>query len=115
MTIELNLTMIICVASCIVSVGGAIKALSEWKKALMHPLDETNSRVEHCEKCLDNDKRHLEKIDRAIEELGEATNLLVSSNIAMMSHTIYGNHTEDLKKEKKQMEEWLVERKDYRI
>lgn len=115
MTIELNLTIIICVASCIVTVGGAIKMLLELKKAMKNPLDEANKRIDHVEKCLDNDKRHLEKIDIAIEELGQATNLLISSNIAMLSHTIYGNHIENLKEEKKQMEDWLVDRKDYRI
>lgn len=115
MTIELNLTMIICVASCILTVGGAIKLLAELKKVMKHPLEETNARVAHCEKCLRNDKEHLEKIDVAIEELGQATNLLISSNIAMMSHTIYGNHIETLKEEKKHMEDWLVERKDYKI
>lgn len=115
MTIELNLTMVICVASCIVTIGGAVKILSELKKAMEHPLEETNKRVDHCEKCLDNDNRHFQKIDTAIEELGQATNLLVSSNVAMMSHMIYGNHVENLKEEKKHMEEWLVSRKDYRI
>lgn len=31
MTIELNFAVIICVASCIITVGGAIKVLSEAK------------------------------------------------------------------------------------
>lgn len=115
MTIELNIATIIYIATAIGTVGAAVKILSEAKKALTKPLEEMNDRLQLHDECLTKDKRHLEKIDVAIEELGEATNLLISSNIAMMSHTIYGNHTEDLKEEKKQMEEWLVERKDYKI
>ena len=115
MTIELNIATIIYVATAIGTVGAAVKILVEARKALTKPLEEINNKILHHDQCLDKDKKHLEKIDVAIEELGTATNLLISSNIAMMSHTIYGNHTEDLKQEKKQMEEYLVERKDYKI
>lgn len=115
MTIELNVATMIYIASCIITVGGAVKILWEAKKALQKPLDEVNKKLAHYDECLDKDKKHLDKIDLVIEELGEATNLLISSNIAMMSHTIYGNHIEKLKDQKKEMEDWLVERKDYRI
>lgn len=115
MTIELNIAAVVYVATCIGVVGAAVKILAEAKKALTKPLDEINKKMKHHDECLARDSKHLEKIDVAIEELGEATNLLISSNIAMMSHTIYGNHTENLKEEKKQMEDWLVERKDYKI
>lgn len=113
--IELNIATIIYIATAIGTIGAAIKILVEAKKALTKPIEEINGRIQLHDECLSRDKRHLEKIDVAIEELGEATNLLISSNIAMMSHTIYGNHTEDLKQEKKQMEDWLVQRKDYKI
>lgn len=115
MTIELNIATIIYIATAIGAVGAAVKILFEAKKALTKPLDELNNKLKHHDECFDRDKKHLEKIDVAIEDLGTATNLLISSNIAMMSHTIYGNHTEDLKEEKKQMEDYLVERKDYKI
>lgn len=115
MTIELNIATIIYVATAIGTVGTAVKILMEAKKALTKPLGEINDRLRLHDECLARDKRHLEKIDVAIEELGTATNLLISSNIAQMSHTIYGNHTEDLKEQKKQMEDWLVQRKDYKI
>lgn len=115
MTLELNIATIIYIATAIGTIGAAIKILVEAKKALTKPIEEINGRILLHDECLSRDKRHLEKIDVVIEELGEATNLLISSNIAMMSHTIYGNHTEDLKQEKKQMEDWLVQRKDYKI
>lgn len=115
MTIELSIATIIYVASCIGILGAAVKILAEAKRALTKPLDEINRKLDRHDDWLDRDKKHLEKIDVAIADLGTATNLLISSNIAMMSHTIYGNHTEDLKQEKKQMEEYLVQRKDYRI
>ena len=115
MEITVSIASILYIAVAIGTVGSAVKILFEAKKALTKPLDEIDKKITHHDECLDRDKKHLEKIDVAIEELGQATNLLISSNIAMMSHTIYGNHIENLKEEKKQMEDWLVERKEYKI
>lgn len=115
MTIEFDIATVIYVATAVGTVGAAVKILNEAKKALTKPLDELAAKVEQHDEFLKNDKSHLSKIDTAIEELGEATNLLISASIAQTSHMIYGNHVESLKEEKKQMEDWLVKRKDYKI
>ena len=115
MTIELNIVTIVYICSCIGIVGGAIKILVEAKKALQKPLDEVNRKLEHYDECLDKDKKHLDKIDILIEELGEAVNILVSANRTTLSHLKEGNHTGEIEAQVKQMDEWLVNRKDYRI
>ena len=115
MIIELNLVTIVAIASCIVAVGGAIKILVEFKKAVQKPLDEVNDRFEHVYECLDNDKAHLDKIDSAIAELGEATNLLVSASKATLVHMKDGNNTGDISKQVERLDEWLIARKDYKI
>lgn len=115
MIIELNLATVVAIASCIVAVGGAIKVLFEFKKAVQKPLDEVNKKFEHYDDCLDKDKKHLEKIDIAIEELGEATNLLVSASKAMLVHLNDGNNTGEMSKQVTMLDEWLIKRKDYKI
>ena len=59
MTVELNIATIIYLASCIITVGGAVKILMEAKKALQKPLDEVEKKLEHYDQCLDKDKKHL--------------------------------------------------------
>ena len=115
MTIELNIATIIYIATAIGTVGAAVKILSEAKKALTKPLEEMNDRLRLHDECLARDKRHLEKIDVAIEELGDATNLLVSASRVTLAHMKDGNSTGDIDKQLKRIDEWLVERKDYKI
>jgi hypothetical protein len=115
MTIELNIATIIYIATAIGTVGAAVKILAEAKKALTQPIDEIHKKMEHYDDCLDRDKKHLEKIDIAIKELGDATNLLVSASRVTLAHLKDGNHSGDIDKQLKQIDEWLVVRKDYKI
>lgn len=115
MTIELNIATIIYIASCIGILGAAVKILAEAKKALTKPIEDIRNKMEHYDDCLDRDKKHLEKIDIAIEELGDATNLLVSASRVTLAHMKDGNSTGDIDKQLKRIDEWLVERKDYKI
>lgn len=115
MTIELNVATIIYIASSIGIVGGAVKILLEAKKALTKPLEEINKKMQRYDECLDKDKKHFDKIDIVIEELGDATNLLVSASRTTLAHMKDGNHTGDIDKQLKQIDEWLVDRKDYKV
>ena len=115
MTIELNIITVVSIASCIVAVGGAIKVLLELKKAVMKPLSQVNVRLDQLEEYLDNDKKHFDKIDAVIEELGEAVNLLVPAVKISLEHMADGNNTGEMKKQVEIMNKWLVERKDYKV
>lgn len=115
MTVELSVVTIVYVATCIAAVGAAIKVLFEAKKALQKPFEDMQAKCEHYDECLERDKKHLEKIDTAIEELGQATNLLVSASRITLAHLKDGNNTGEIDKKVKEIDEWLIERKDYRI
>lgn len=115
MTIELNIATIIYIATAVGTVGAAVKILSEARKALTKPLQEINDRLSLHDECLARDKKHLDKIDGVIEELGDATNLLVSASRVTLAHMKDGNSTGDIDKQLKLIDEWLVERKDYKI
>lgn len=115
MTVELNIATIIYIASAIGVVGSAVKILFEAKKALTKPLEEINKKLEHFEECLDKDKRHIDKIDSAIAELGEATNLMVSASRITLAHLRDGNNTGEIDAKVKEIDNWLIERKDYVI
>ena len=115
MTVELNVATLIYVASCIGIVGAAVKILFEAKKTLTKPLMDITRKLEHFDECLDRDKKHLDKIDMVIEELGDATNILVSAQRVSLAHMKDGNSTGDIDKQLKRIDAWLVERKDYKV
>lgn len=115
MTVDLGVATIIYIASSITIVGGAIKVLFEAKKALAKPIDDIEQKLQHHDKCLDRDRQHLDKIDDLIAELGEAVNLLVAADAVMLDHMKTGNATGEIDKQIKELDKWLVSRKDYKV
>lgn len=122
MTVTLNPAMILYIASFIGVVGAAVKVLADAKKAIQKPLTEVNEKFNHYDDCLGRDKKHLEELDETVgelsgivSELGEATNLLVSANRTVLLHLKDNNHTGEIDKQVKELDDWLVNRKDYKI
>ena len=115
MTIEVNMVTLVAIASCIVAVGGAIKMLVEFKKAMQKPFEEINSKIESIEKWLDNDKKHLDNIDKTIAELGDATNLLVAAFKVSLVHMKDGNNSGEIGKQVEKLDAWLIGRKEYKV
>lgn len=115
MTIELNVATIIYIATCIVTVGGAVKILLEARKALQKPIDEVNRKLEHYDRCLDKDKRHLDKLDTMVVENAKAINMMVDANLTMLRHMSDGNHTGELKEKITKLEDWLYKGKEYTL
>lgn len=115
MVINLSIATIVFVASSITIVGGAVKILLEAKKALAKPIDDIEKKIQHHDKYLDRDRQHLNKIDGLIEELGEAVNLLVAADIVILDHMKTGNATGEIDEQIKELDKWLVSRKEYKV
>lgn len=115
MTIELNVATVIYIATCIVTVGGAVKILMEARKALQKPIDEVNRKLAHYDECLDRDKRHLDKIDDVIEANTSAINMMVDVDLTMLRHMSDGNHTGEINEKIKKVEDWLFQGKEYKV
>lgn len=114
MTIELNMVTIIAFCTCIVTVGGAVKILVEAKKAFQKPLDLVNEKLIYYDQCLKNDKKRLDDIDNVLVDLTQSINMLVKSNRTMLYHMEEGNHTGEIKSELQEIDEWLMEGKEYK-
>ena len=59
-------------------------------------------------------KRHSELLDndnRRLKELEESNNIIMQSMLAIMSHAIDGNHTEDLKQARDDLQKYLIKRR----
>ena len=87
----------------IITIGGAwtvIKGIRDKAKEPDVQRDETL-------------KKHGEMLDRdnkRLKELEEGTKVMMQSMLALMSHELDGNHTEQLRKAKNDLEEYLINR-----
>ncbi|MBQ2055432.1 MAG: hypothetical protein II489_03950 [Bacteroidaceae bacterium] len=100
---------IIYIASCIGVIGAAVKVLWNAKQALVKPLDDMNTKLKEHEQYLENDKRRLEEISKSIDELTEAINILIKSQQTVLDHLEDGNHSGEIKADKKRLNDWLVD------
>lgn len=103
-----NLFQIACAG--IITIGGAgtiIVGLYKWAKK---PDDNRDDRLKRHDEMLDNDNKRLKELEREQAEMKEAQSVLMKSILALMSHAIDGNHQEELKLARDDMQEYLLRR-----
>ena len=92
---------LICVG--ITTLGGAgaivISIIKWWQK----PDKDRDEMLNEHEKKLDNDHKRL-------LELEEGNKVMMQAMLAMMSHSIDGNHIEDLKQARDDLQKYLIRR-----
>lgn len=94
----------------IITLGGAgaiIVGLYKWAKK---PDNDRDDRIKRHDEMLDNDNKRLRDLEREQAEMKEAQSVLMKSMLALMSHAIDGNHTEDLKQARDDMQNYLLRR-----
>lgn len=103
-----NVIQIACAG--IITLGGAgaiIVGLYKWAKK---PDNDRDDRIKRHDEMLDNDNKRLRELEREQAEMKEAQSVLMKSMLALMSHAIDGNHTEDLKQARDDMQNYLLRR-----
>ena len=113
--IELNVATLIYIASCIITVGGAVKILFEAKKALEKPLQEVYEKLEQYDKFFDNDNQRLDRLEQVVEENAKSINMLVDIDLTMLRHMSNGNNTGEINDKIKKVEGWLFAGKEYKL
>lgn len=94
----------------ITTLGGAgaiIISVIKWFRSPDIKRDETLKRHDEL---LDNDNKRLHQLEQRQSEMEEAQKVLMRSMLALMSHAIDGNHTEDLKLARDDLQEFLIRR-----
>ena len=114
MTITLSVVNVISICTCIVTVAAAIKVFVEIKKAFMKPINDLDEKLLHYDECLKRDETRLNNIDSVLGNLTQSINMLVKSNRTILYHLEDGNHTGEIKKELKEIDDWLMEGKEYK-
>lgn len=75
-------------------------------KQSLKPLTDFSKRIDDIEKHQDNDNKRLKRLETTTEQ----TLLTV---YALLNHSIDNNHSDELEKRKKELEEYLVKRTNY--
>ena len=94
----------------IITLGGAgaiIVGLYKWAKK---PDDNRDDRLKKHDELLDNDNKRLKELEKEQVEMKEAQSVLMKSILALMSHAIDGNHQEELKVARDDMQDYLLRR-----
>lgn len=112
-TIEAIYTVIkllLVLAGSVITIGGAgavIIGLIKWAKKPDQTRDE---KVKEHDETLKKHTELLERDHRRLQELEEGNKIMMQSMLALMSHSIDGNHIEDLKQARDDLQKYLIRR-----
>ena len=97
-------------ASWVISIGGAGAIFVGLYRWFMKPDVNRDEKIKEHEDKLDNDFRDIKELKKRQEETDEAMQILMKSMLALMSHSIDGDHIEELKMARDDMQNYLIRR-----
>jgi hypothetical protein len=95
----------------VITLGGAgaiFVGLYRWFKK---PDINRDEKLKGHDEKLDNDNRRLNELEKKQVETEEALQILMKGMLALMTHSIDGNHTDELEKARDDMHEYLIKRR----
>lgn len=103
-------TIIQLIANSIIMLGGAGAIIASIIRWMRKPDTDRDDKLKRHDEMFDNDNKRLNELEKEQKEMKEAQQVLMKSMLALMSHAIDGNHTEDLKLARDDMQEYLLRR-----
>lgn len=97
--VQITMTTILAFCAILVAIWSAYKVIKEARQ----PSEERLKRLSDVEEHLDNDNKRL-------KDLEEATKLNLKAQLAIIDHLTTGNHTEQLKDVKTEIQDYLIRR-----
>jgi hypothetical protein len=102
--------LLLAFGASIITIGGAgavIIGLIKWFKKPDQTRDE---KVKEHEETLKKHTELLERDHRRLQALEEGNKIMMQSMLALMSHSIDGNHIEDLKQARDDLQKYIIRR-----
>lgn len=103
-------TFVQLLCTAIITLGGAGAIIASIIRWMRKPDSDRDERLKRHEEMFNNDNKRLNELEKEQKEMKEAQQVLMKSMLALMSHAIDGNHTEDLKMARDDMQEYLLRR-----
>ena len=97
-------------ATGILAIGGAgaiFVGIYRWAKK---PDTDRDEKLKGHDEKLDNDNRRLNELEKKQDRTDQDLQMLMTALSALMTHAIDGNHTNELKKARDEMQEYLIKR-----
>lgn len=102
-------TIVIAVLGSSVLVALINNAFNTWK--VKHDDNDATLRLESkLDAFIDSSNESRQRLKRDIDDLGVQNKIQMSAIGNLLGHTLDGNHTEQLRKNQRQLEEYLIER-----
>lgn len=101
-------TQLLCTA--IITLGGAGAIIASIIRWMRKPDSNRDEKIKRHDEMFDNDNKRLNELEKEQKEMKEAQQVLMKSMLALMSHAIDGNHTEDLRLARDDMQNYLLRR-----
>lgn len=83
-----------------------IVGLAVTIRTAIKPVTDFNKRVDKIEKHQDNDNKRLSRLEESNEQI-------LFTCYALLNHSIDNNHSEDMKLRKKELDDYLIKRRNY--
>lgn len=87
----------------IATISGAIAIIYRIYKSAKKPDSERDDKLKKHSEMLDRDNKRL-------KELEESNKIIMQSLLALMSHELDGNHTQNLKEARDDLQKYLIQR-----
>lgn len=97
--IESFFVVLLAICSAIITVGGAINLIANWKK---------QSRVERHDKEIKDHEQRIRSLEDKTKEQDSFIKVLCTSILALVSHEINGNSLDKLKDAQKELQDFLI-------
>ena len=95
--------MFVAMCGSFATVAGAVAIIYNIRQKAKQPDTERDEALSKHQEMLDNDNKRL-------KELEESNKIIMQSMLAIMSHEIDGNHVEDLKQARDDLQKYLIRR-----
>ncbi len=102
-TITQLFQIFLAICGAIITVGGAWAVISKVIASKTTPDKERDEMLKKHEEHLNSDNKRL-------KELEESNKIIMQSMLALMAHELDGNHTDQLRKAKEELEGYLINR-----
>lgn len=92
------------------TIAGAVAIIIKVVRYFKKPNDIRDEDLKRHQEMLENDNKRLKALEDGRKEQDETNKIIMKSLLAIMSHELDGNHTEQLRQAKGELEEYLINR-----
>lgn len=108
--IKVFVDVLLGMAAAIVVIGGAVGVIEHVAERIRLKSNRVAEQVEDHERRLEKHDEHLDNDNKRLNDVEQSNKLIMRGVMQLMSHEIDGNHTEQLKRARDDMHEYLIER-----